>query len=75
MIGIVGGGDMLVNIDQPGGQNFNADFFPHFPVQGGKNCFTMLNLATGHDPQTMKGRHAAAGEEDAFIMIDDTGNN
>ena len=75
MIGVVGVGDMLINIDQPGRQDFNADFFLHFPVQGGKNPFPMLNLAAGHDPQTMKRVHTAPGQEDTVIMVDDTGND
>lgn len=75
MIGTVGVGNMLINVDQPGRLNFNADFFPHFPVQGGKNCFTVLNLAAGHDPQTMKGVHTATSQEDTIIVVDDTGND
>ncbi len=75
MIGILGVGDMFINIDQPGRQDFNADFLPHLPVQGGKNPFPMFDLAAGHDPQTMKGAHTPAGQKNAVIMIDDTGND
>lgn len=68
-------GHMFINIDQPRDENFNPDFFLHFAVQSGKDPFPMLNLAARHDPHPMKGLHAAAGEKNTIVGIDDTGND
>lgn len=75
MIVAVTVGDMFINIDKTDGANGDADFFLDFPMQGGKDPFPMLDLATRHDPQTVKRGDAAPGEEDALRGIDDTGHN
>ena len=75
MIVTVGVGDMFVNIDEILDANGNADFLLHFPMQGGENRFPMLDLAAGHDPQTVKRVNAAAGEEDAIVWVDDAGHD
>lgn len=75
MIATIAVGDMFVDINQPGNEYFDADFFLHFTVQGGKDPFAMFNLAAGHDPQTVEGLDAATGEENTFVLIDDTGND
>ena len=75
MIVVLAVGDMFIDIDQALDSDFNADLFLHFPMQGGKDPFPMLNLATGHDPQAVKGVNAAAGEEDMIVGSDDTGND
>lgn len=75
MIVAVTVGDMFVNIDQPLNIDLNPDFFLHFTMQGTQDRFPVLDLAAGHDPQAMKGVNATAGEEDALVGIDDTGND
>ena len=75
MIGAVGVGDMFEDIDERVDANRDADFFLHFAMQGGEDRFAMLNLAAGHDPQTVKGVNPPAGEEDTLVLIDDTGND
>lgn len=72
MIVTVSVGDMLENIDEIIDTNGDADFLLHFSMQGAEDRFAMLDLAAGHDPETMKGGDAPPGEEDALLGIDNT---
>lgn len=68
-------GNMFIDIDEILDTDGDADFFPHFSMQGAEDPLPMLDLAAGHDPQTVKRGDAAPGEEDAILCIDDTGND
>jgi len=75
MIAALAVGDMFININEIDNTNRDPDFFLHFPMQGRQDRLPMLDLAAGHDPETMKRGDAAAGKKNAIIFIDDTGND
>ena len=75
MIVVIAVGDMFIDIDQPLDVDRNPDLFLHFPMQGGKDPFAMLDLAAGHDPQAVKGVNSPTSEENPIVFIDDAGND
>ena len=75
MIVVLAVSHMFIDIDQALDVDLYPDLFLHFPMQGRKDPFPMLDLAAGHDPQAVKGVNTAAGEKNAIVRSDDTGND